>query len=375
MNKTAKRVILSIVWSLVAVIALVVLVFGGYIFYLTTQYFRYADNIAMTIENNKTAVVQVGENYTISTYNIGFGAYNHDFSFFMDSGEFKDGRKVSGTGSRAQSKDVVLTNTNGAINVIKTQNVDFAFFQEVDVKADRSFFVNQYETIQQKFNDYSSVYTENFHSGFLFYPFTNPHGSVKAGLATLSKYKIDSVIRKSFPIDESFPARFFDLDRCFSVNYLPVEGIDKNLVLINMHMSAYDEGGVYRAKQLKLLNEFASAEYAKGNYVVVGGDWNHDIAESINYFESDMKVPSWVAQINASEILEHFSFASSKNCSTCRSTDIPYTLNSQNKLSNYTVVIDGFMVSDNVEIVSIQNLDTDYQFSDHNPAVLQFRLS
>ena len=52
----------------------------------------------------------------------------------------------------------------------------------------------------------------------------------------------------------SFIDKLFDLDRCFAVNYLPVEGSDKKLVLINLHMSAYDKGGTIRAEQLKMLN-------------------------------------------------------------------------------------------------------------------------
>lgn len=371
---TAKKVILAIVACLGAIVLFAVLVLGGYIVYLSCQYFRIEDEQSVSITDNKDDLVALAHEYTISTYNIGFGAYEHEFSFFMDSGEFKDGKKVTGTGSRAKSKEVVETNTTGAINTIKTLNVDFAFFQEVDTSSDRSYHVNQYQSIQSAFDGYSSSQTINFHSGFLCYPITNPHGAVNSGISTLSKYKIDSVTRKSFPIDESFPTKFFDLDRCFSVNRLPIEGSDKQLVLINMHMSAYDAGGVYRAKQLKLLMDYITNEYEQGNYVVAGGDWNHDIAESINYFETDMKVPEWVYQIEASELPEHFSFASSKNAATCRSTDIPFTLNSENKLVNYSVVIDGFVVSDNVQVNLVQNIDTNFEYSDHNPVMMKFVL-
>ena len=372
---SAKKIILRILAVLGAIILFFVLVIGGYVIYLTCQYYRIEDNTAVAVVNNQESKVALAQEYTISTYNIGFGAYEHDFSFFMDSGEFKDGRKVTGTGSRARSKDVVETNTNGAISTIQSLNTDFAFFQEVDTSSHRSYFVNQYEAIQNAFSGYSSSQTVNFHSGFLFYPITKPHGKVNSGITTLSKYKIESVTRRSFPIDESFPWKFFDLDRCFNVNRLPIQGTDKQLILINLHMSAYDAGGVFRAKQLKLLMDYVAEEYAAGNYVIAGGDWNHDIAESINYFETEMKVPDWVFQIKAEELPEHFSFVSSKNAPTCRSTDIPYTVNSENKMVNYSVVLDGFLVSDNVHINLIQNIDTQFTYSDHNPAVMKFVLS
>lgn len=369
-----KQVLFRFLAGFLAIIGVIILAFGGYIVYLACQYYRIADNTKVAVENNQTALVNLSQEYTITSYNIGFGAYSQDFSFFMDAGEYKNGKKVSGTGSRAKDKYTVLTNTNGAIDVIKAQNADFMFFQEVDTKAHRSYFVNQYKSIQDAFVGYSSSQTVNFHSGYLFYPFTNPHGAVEAGISTLSKYNIESVTRRSLPIDQSFPTKFFDLDRCFSVNKLAIEGSDKYLILINLHMSAYDKGGVYRAKQLKLLCDYMSAEYAAGNYVIAGGDWNHDIANSINYFETDMKVPDWVAQIDTASLPEHFSFQSAINCPTCRSTDIPYTLNENGKLVNYSVVIDGFMVSENVKVNAVQNIDTEFMFSDHNPTKMQFEL-
>ena len=38
------------------------------------------------------------------------------------------------------------------------------------------------------------------------------------------------------------------------------------------------------------------------------------------------------------------------------------------------VVVDGFLVSDNVEALSLTHVDTQFQWSDHNPVELKFRL-
>ena len=54
---------------------------------------------------------------------------------------------------------------------------------------------------------------------------------------------------------------------------------------------------------------------------------------------------------------------------TCRSAEMAYT-----EGVNYTVVIDGFLVSNNVQIDSIQNIDTDFLYSDHNPVEMKFTL-
>lgn len=359
--------IISIV--LASLIGLVVLILLGYLIYLSCQYYRIEDNTALDVTNNQSSYVSLNQSYSISTYNIGFGAYTHDFDFFMDSGEMLDGTKTSGSGSRAKDKQTILDNTNGALETIQALNTDFAFFQEVDTHSDRSHFVNQYEMLQQGFEGYSSIFASNFHSGFLFYPLFNPHGAVNSGIATFSKFNISSSVRRSFPIDTGFFQKFFDLDRCFKVNRMPIENSDKELVLINLHMSAYDEGGVIRAQQLQMLSEVISAEYALGNYVIAGGDWNHDIADSANLFETQQKVPDWVASLSQDDIPEHFSFASATNAPTCRSTDMPYE-----KGVNFSVVLDGFLVSDNVRVVEVTNIDTDFTFSDHNPVHMTFEL-
>lgn len=116
--------------------------------------------------------------------------------------------------------------------------------------------------LQESLAKMASVHVSNFHSAYLFYPILDPHGVVNSGIATFSKYKIDKVIRKSLEITDAFPSKFFDLDRCFSASYLKTNH-DNYLVIVNVHLSAYDKGGVYRKKQLQQLNSFLEVEYQK----------------------------------------------------------------------------------------------------------------
>ena len=352
-----------------AILTLLIVVVGSYVIYISAQYYRIEDNINIEISNNRQNKITIGENYKISTYNIGFGAYTHEFSFFMDYGETLAGEYLQGKDSTAKDKDTVIYNTTGAVNEITNLNVDFAFFQEVDVKATRSHGYNQYEHIQNTFSDFSSSISLNFHSAFLMYPIFNPHGKTDAGIVTLSKYNISSATRRSLPIDESFPTKFFDLDRCIQLTRLPIDSSDKELVLINVHLSAYDEGGLIRQQQLQLLNTILEEEKDKGNYVIAGGDFNHDIANTITKWETNRKTPDWVYVLDNTNITNGYRFVASDSTPTCRSTDAPYK-----KGETYIVVIDGFICSDNIETISIENIDTDFKFSDHNPAVLNFRL-
>ena len=64
------------------------LVVLGYVVYVAAEYDRIEDNVQLTVDEGATeAAAQTGVEYGIVTYNIGFGAYSPDFSFFLDSGE------------------------------------------------------------------------------------------------------------------------------------------------------------------------------------------------------------------------------------------------------------------------------------------------
>lgn len=376
-----KKIIKIVCIVLACIVALFALIVGIYVAYVALQYYRIDDNQTLEIENARTEKVRTEQTYSLLSYNLGFGAYSPEYSFFMDTGEMNDGTKVAGIYAKGMNKADVEKNVSGQLAVSKAQNADFYFFQEVDVKAHRSYKINMYERAKAEFAEYSAVYAENFHTANLLYPFNDPIGKTNAGILTLSRYSTERAVRRSFPITESFIDKLFDLDRCFAVHYLPVEGSEKQLALINLHMSAYDEGGTVRAQQLEMLNGVLAEERAKGNYVIAGGDFNHCLIadngfdsdeEALQYFESGQKTPDWVKNsvLHNSELAEGFQIVASLNAATCRGADIPYEAG-----VNYSTVIDGFLVSDNVTIVSEQTVDTQYAYSDHNPVLLQFKLN
>lgn len=51
----------------------------------------------------------------------------------------------------------------------------------------------------------------------------------------------------------------------------------KELCLYNVHLSAYGNSDEIRAGQIGMLCEDMQADYEKGNYVICGGDFNHDL--------------------------------------------------------------------------------------------------
>lgn len=358
----------KIVKGVLVVLAGVFLFVAGYFGYMALTYYRIEDYLKIVGDNPQSDVLKSDGEYSIVTYNIGFGAYDQDYTFFLDSGTMKTGEKITGKQGKGTSEEHVSRNTQGSIELLKEQKADFYVLQEVDVDSDRSYHINQYDAIRTEFINHDAVFANNFHSAFLALPVNDPHGVVEAGLVTLSKYKIDENVRRQYIVDESFPNKFFDLDRCFLISRMPLDN-GKELVLINSHMSAYDEGGLIRVQQLAQLNQVMQEEYEKGNYVIVGGDFNHDLADSLTAFESQQEVPEWVAVLSKEDIYENMEIVvaeNSKEVPTCRAAEIPYELG-----VNYTVIVDGFIVSNNIEATAI-NIDNQFMYSDHNPVKLTF---
>ena len=81
------------------VLLVVILLFGGYAAYVFGTYYRLPDKLTLEVKRNgansyfdEDFSLVPGEAYFIMTYNIGFGAYRKDYSFFMDGGKSSWGK-------------------------------------------------------------------------------------------------------------------------------------------------------------------------------------------------------------------------------------------------------------------------------------------
>ena len=347
---------------LAAVIAVLFVVVLAYLLYVICSYERLPDKLDCNIDRAECEDrAELGKEYTIVTQNIGFGAYTPEFTFFMDGGEE----------SRAESLESVLDCIGKAGDRIESLSPDFVLFQEVDLDSTRSFHTDQYALLRERFGTYCSTYAQNYDSAYLMYPIFEPHGASKSSLATFSNINITSSLRRSLPISTSF-SKLLDLDRCYSVSRIEVEG-GKELLLYNVHSSAYGGNDEIRHAQMTMLLEDMESEYKKGNYIVCGGDFNHDFTGSsvldLNGYEEEH---GWAQPFPAEYIPEGFSrcidYKDGKLVPTCRNCDIPY------KEGNFALIVDGFIVSDNVECVEVENVDTDFEYSDHAPVRMVFKL-
>ncbi|MBQ5310463.1 MAG: endonuclease/exonuclease/phosphatase family protein, partial [Oscillospiraceae bacterium] len=105
-----------------------------------------------------------------------------------------------------------------------------------------------------------------------------------------------------------------------------------------------------------------------------GGDYNHDFTvTSKDYFNPGTdKTYSWCAPFPDSIIPEGFTKCTDYAdglMHTSRYTNIPYSEDS------FVVVLDGYIISDNITCNYVQNIETGYLYTDHNPVVMKFELN
>lgn len=82
--------------------------------------------------------------------------------------------------------------------------------------------------------------------------------------------------------------------------------------------------------------------------------------------------PDWLASIDyENDLTENMQVAVSDNAPTCRDADLPLIGHEQDL---YKSVIDGFIVSQNIEIIEVTNIDNGFEYSDHQPVILKFSL-
>lgn len=337
----------------------IVLLFGGFLLYSSIRDYNPGAMEEVTIETNPLSEFTINSMYSISTFNIGYGGLDKEADFFMDGG----------TMSRAASKGVVEKNMEGIVDTVLHLDPTILLLQEVDIDSSRSYHVDEYAHMQNSLTTYGSSLAYNYIVDWVPVPIFQPMGKVRSGIATFSKNAISKSTRYALPGQESWPVQLFELDRCILETRMPVDN-GKELIVVNVHLSAFDEGGKIRQQQLGFLKEYIKNEYDNGNYVIVGGDWNHNLPTTDpSLFTATEDVPFWIQTLPDDFTPEGFVWAVDKTTPTVRTLASSYVPN-----KNYLAVIDGFLISDNIEVSQVVGTNEHFVHSDHNPVTVHFVL-
>lgn len=313
----------------------------------------------MRAASNQKAL-HIGDTISIMSWNIGYAGLGKDSDFFMDGGQ-----EVA-----AADKATVYSYLNGinrAIYAATVKTPDIRLFQEVDENSARTYGINEIKHIGKD----NTAYAYNFSTPFVPYPMP-PIGKVNSGLLTSTAYPINYAERVSLPCPFDWPVSAVNLKRCLLASYIPIANSDKYLVVVNMHLEAYDDGEG-KVAQTKQLLSFIQKEYEKGNYVIAGGDFNQEFPGALDTYPNS-HTDLWAPGLLESDMLpEAWQFAYDLSVPTCRLLNQPYEPEDTENTQYY--VIDGFILSPNVKLNSVETLDYGFEYSDHNPVSMSITLS
>lgn len=332
------------------------------LFLLTISLTAYRPSEILPLENigeSPLLYETIPQELTITSWNIGYGGLGFESDFVLDGGKM----------GKPESRDQVEKNLKGIAETLDSFNSDILLLQEVDTKSNRSFGINQVERITALRPGYHAWFARNYKALFIPYPLNSPLGRVNSGILTLSRFSAESSQRLQLPGNYSWPVKLFYPVRCAQVTRFPAESGERDWYIINVHLSAYDKGGNLRIQQLKYLRELMLKLYNEGHYVIAGGDWNSlfpgsDLKDFGEYTTGEDDL-FWIQSIPESWTPEGWQWGIDSSIATCRTLEKPYV-----KGENLNVVIDGFLLSPNLELKGVKGLDLNFQNSDHNPVTL-----
>ncbi|MDR2304824.1 MAG: endonuclease/exonuclease/phosphatase family protein [Treponema sp.] len=301
-----------------------------------------------------------GENIRILNWNIGYASLDASQDFFLDGG-----RSV-----KPKTDRNVHENLKEICSLLASRKAGINLLQEVDIDSSRSYHVNQIGPIREALGGYSA-HALNFKAFFVPFPVPNFIGKVSSGLFVQSGYGFHNAERISLPVPFTWPVRTANMKRCLLAFRIPLKNSGAELVVVNLHLEAYDNSGG-REAQRQVLLDFLEEEYAKGNYCIAGGDFNQSFPgvdmEHFPIRDKDYFVPGLLSQ---ALLKNGWRFVSDMETPSCRLLNKPY---SGNPGDTQYYFIDGFILSPNVVLRSVKTLNLEFRNSDHNPVELEAKL-
>ena len=297
-----------------------------------------------------------GDVITLLTWNLGYAGLGEESAFFFESKRIRD--------ILPPSKEIARKNMDGVLSYLLNNPADVILLQEVTTSSIMNYNILMCDEIAEELTGLNSAFSERVRIRL-------PILSMIHGNAIYSNFKPISMFRYSLPLETKGWTGFFNQKYNFMVARYEIQDIPYELVILNTHFAAFDEGGTIREKQLDRIIQFIEAEYEKGNYVVAGGDWNLMLEETDFPYDSPEEFLTWKQalrdDVHTKLAAAGWSIPVDSTTPTVRSLEKLYDG------KNFTTIIDGFICSPNLEVVEVESANMGFKFSDHNPVLLHFR--
>jgi exonuclease III len=288
----------------------------------------------------------------IMTWNLGYGGLGAASEFYADGG-----KKML-----PPSRAAVESNVAGIVRELARRSPDVILMQETARPSLLTRGVDTLGAVEEALRGRDNAFSGDIVSSWLPPPLALKNGlftSVGWGGAKRELYEL--------PREPGHILGYIKRRYHAQIIRLPTDG-GEDWVIIDIHLSAFDEGANTRLEQLRAVLQLAEQEYAKGHRVIVGGDWNYEFANPGRPTTTGKEFLFWLHTFPFEELNDGWTPAFDPVTPTCRTNERPYV-----KGENFTTVIDGFVVSPNVRADAVAAIDLDFQYTDHQPVIARFR--
>ncbi len=144
-----------------------------------------------------------------------------------------------------KSKVVVKQNVSGIINFLKSTTPDLFLFQEIAKPSFMNHRVNVLDLVVAALPKYQHIYISDFRTHLIPAPL-----SINSGLSVFAKSGlVSSSESRLLPLE---PRRVGAFRKYYQmiVTHIPTTIKDKEWIIINLHLAAFDSNATVRAKQM-----------------------------------------------------------------------------------------------------------------------------
>lgn len=294
---------------------------------------------------------QAGTSLEILTWNLGYGGLGKESEFVADGGK----RYLP------PSRAAVAKNIDTIGRFLDKETADVVLLQEVARASPVNLWHDLFGRVDKALSGRARAFYADLHTGFFPPPFRFVHG-----LAVYIRLHVSESSVAPLPLEKGNLLPGVKRRYGLLVMHLPIAGCAAGWSLIDVHLAAFDENASTRHEQLAAALRFAEAEFARGQHVVMGGDWNLILAETHFPTTTEDKYLFWVHPFPRDTLPEGWRIAADAATPSVRTNERPYRRD-----ENYRAVIDGFVVSPGLKVDSVKGVDVGFEGSDHQPVRLR----
>jgi endonuclease/exonuclease/phosphatase family metal-dependent hydrolase len=284
----------------------------------------------------------------VMTWNIGYAGLGADADFIAEGG-----RRL-----RPRDAATVEKNAAGVGRLLAQRRPDILLMQELACPGLMTRNVDVAEAVRRALPDHAMVFSPDVASRV--WP-----GSVRLVHGPASLFGVRVGETRTIDLPDEPHGLAYVIDRNYHALSTDLEIAGRSWTFINVHLAAYETTGV-RERQLRVLLDHAVRRWREGRAVVVGGDFNMAL-RNVDFGDTRDRPTDEGRPFPREMMPEGWSVLADVSRPSIRAKDGPYV-----KGETATAIIDGFLVSPEVRVVSLETLDTGFADTDHQPVAAEF---